>query len=125
MSGNSGMGESSAGWVASGEHWLAFALFVTRYSLLTTSSMQLTKHWAATLDDYVIDLAWSPDGRQLAAASAAGPISLFATADGARHFELPGHENGTNCLAWRDESALPSKNNEPNSRPVALLASGG
>jgi len=63
--------------------------------------MQLTKHWAATLDDYVIDLAWSPDGITLAAASTAGPISLFATADGAKRHELPGHDNGTNALAWR------------------------
>jgi WD40 repeat protein len=62
--------------------------------------MNLTKHWAATLDDYVIDLAWSPDGATLAAASTAGPISLFATADGAKRHELPGHENGTNAVAF-------------------------
>ena len=63
--------------------------------------MQLTKHWAATLDDYAIDLAWAPDGHLLAAASAAGPVSLFAATDGARRHELPGHADGTNCLAWQ------------------------
>ncbi len=62
--------------------------------------MQLTKHWAAQLDDYAIDLAWSPDGGTLAAASAAGPVSLFAAGNGARLHTLPGHDNGTNCLAW-------------------------
>ncbi|MEI6861210.1 MAG: WD40 repeat domain-containing protein [Verrucomicrobiota bacterium] len=62
--------------------------------------MNLTKHWAATLDDYAIDLAWSPDGTQLAAASAAGPVSLFAAGDGAKRHTLPGHEGGTNCLAF-------------------------
>jgi hypothetical protein len=62
--------------------------------------MQLTKHWAAQLDDYAIDLAWSPDGTVLAAASAAGPISLLGAADGAKQHALPGHENGTNCVAW-------------------------
>ncbi|HEX2852012.1 MAG TPA: WD40 repeat domain-containing protein [Opitutaceae bacterium] len=67
--------------------------------------MNLTKHWAATLDDYVIDLAWSPDGAQLAAASAAGPVSLFASGDGAKLHELPGHDNGTNCLAWQPATA--------------------
>jgi WD40 repeat protein len=72
--------------------------------------MQLTKHWAATLDDYAIDLAWSPDGTLLAAASAAGPVSLFAATDGAKRHELPGHDNGTNCLAWS---------------PSAVLATGG
>lgn len=62
--------------------------------------MNLTKHWAASLDDYAIDLAWSPDGTQLAAASAAGGISLFNAADGAVHHALPGHDDGANCLAW-------------------------
>ncbi len=74
--------------------------------------MQLTKHWAATLDDYAIDLAWSPDSSLLAAASAAGPLSLFASTDGTIRHELPGHGHGTNCLAW-----------QPASSP--LLASGG
>ncbi len=72
--------------------------------------MQLTKHWAATLEDYAIDLAWSPDGTLLAAAAASGPVTLFAATDGARRHDLPGHENGTNCLAWA---------------PLALKAEGG
>ncbi len=80
--------------------------------------MQLTKHWAATLDDYVIDLAWAPDGALLAAASAGGPVSLFARADGARRHELPGHENGTNALAW-----IPSF--QPSAFSPELLATGG
>lgn len=65
--------------------------------------MQLIKHWAASLDDYVIDLAWSPDGTQLAAASAAGGITLFGANDGAIQHALPGHEDGANCLAWRPD----------------------
>ncbi len=63
--------------------------------------MNLTKHWAAALDDYAIDLAWSPDGTQLAAASAAGGITLLATTDGAVRHALPGHEDGANCVAWQ------------------------
>ena len=82
--------------------------------------MQLTKHWAATLDDYVIDLAWSPDGTLLAAASTTGPVSLFATTDGARRHELPGHENGTNCLAW-----APVSSGQPSAVSPQLLATGG
>jgi WD40 repeat protein len=63
--------------------------------------MNLTKHWAGTLDDYVIDLAWSPGGAQLVAASAAGPVSIFSAHDGVKLHELPGHPEGTNCVAWK------------------------
>jgi WD40 repeat protein len=68
--------------------------------------MQLTKHWAGQIDDYVIDLAWSPDGTTLAAASAAGPIVLFGAADGSRQCELPGHPGGSNAIAWQPGPAL-------------------
>lgn len=78
--------------------------------------MQLTKHWAVTLDDYVIDLAWSPDGATLAAASAAGPVSLFAAGDGALRHQLPGHADGTNCLAWQPAASAAA---------ISLLATGG
>jgi WD40 repeat protein len=61
--------------------------------------MELTKHWAAQLDDYVIDLAWSPDGALLAAASGAGPVRLLDAAGAPLH-ELPGHEAGTNVIGW-------------------------
>jgi WD40 repeat protein len=67
--------------------------------------MQLTKHWAAQLDDYVIDLGWSADGTRLAAAASSGPVSLFATNDGART-DLPGHDDGANCLAWHPSQPL-------------------
>lgn len=62
--------------------------------------MQLTKHWAGQLDDYAIDLAWSADGTKLAAASAAGPLSVFDAAGGGRSALLPGHDEGTNAIAW-------------------------
>jgi len=65
--------------------------------------LNLVKHWAAQLDDYAIDLAWSPDGATLAAASSAGPISLFSAADGAEKYELPGHSPGTNAIAFMPE----------------------
>ncbi|MDF3057072.1 MAG: hypothetical protein K0R17_1287 [Rariglobus sp.] len=74
--------------------------------------MQLTKHWAAQLDDYVIDLGWSPvagaagpGSYTLAAAASSGPVSLFAAADGART-DLPGHDDGANCLAWHPSQPL-------------------
>ncbi len=102
--------------------------------------MQLTKHWAAQLDDYVIDLAWSPVAgvgdpgpgsaspatTLLAAASGAGPVSIFAAGDGARRHELPGHENGTNCLAWQRAVAGVGDPGPPGSAsPATILATGG
>ena len=69
--------------------------------------MNLTKAWAAQLDDFVIDLAWSPAGRALAAASAAGPVSLFDGATGARLHELRGHADGTNAIAFAPAGQTP------------------
>lgn len=68
--------------------------------------MQLSKHWASELEDYVIDLAWSADGTQLAAASADGPITLYALTDGAIQHTLPGHEDGTNVIAWHPSQSV-------------------
>jgi WD40 repeat protein len=62
--------------------------------------MNFAKDWAATLDDYVIDLAWSLDGTQLAAASAAGGVTIFDASSGAPQHRLAGHEDGANCLAF-------------------------
>ncbi len=62
--------------------------------------MNFAKHWAAVLDDYVIDLAWSPDGALLAAAAQSGSITLLDAASGAVRHKPPGHADGTNALAW-------------------------
>jgi hypothetical protein len=75
--------------------------------------MQLTKHWAGQLDDYVIDLAWSTDGTKLAAASGAGPIAVFEAEAGTRLHTLPGHDEGTNAISWQPSGS------------TSVLASGG
>jgi WD40 repeat protein len=83
--------------------------------------MNFAKHWAAILDDYAIDLAWSPGGALLAAASAAGGITLFDAATGAVRHTLPGHADGTKCLAW-----MPVTSSQPSALgSQLLLASGG
>jgi dipeptidyl aminopeptidase/acylaminoacyl peptidase len=95
--------------------------------------MNVTKAWAAQLNDYVIDLAWSPDGRWLASASAAGPITLFDGLTGAKLRELSGHADGTNCLAFAPDltgvaTSAPSSAADaaPASvSPATLLATGG
>ena len=65
--------------------------------------MNLEKHWAAQIEDYVIDLDWSPDGSLLAAAAGSGPLVLLATEGGGRLHVLQGHETGTNCLSFSPE----------------------
>jgi WD40 repeat protein len=89
--------------------------------------MNLQKHWAAVLDDYVIDLAWSPDGAILAAASAAGEITLLDAASGAVQHKLAGHKGGANCLAWMPVAAggILSPEESPGKAASTVLASGG
>ena len=87
--------------------------------------MNVTKAWAAQLDDFVIDLAWSPDGRGLAAASAAGPVTLFDATVGAKLHELSGHADGTNCLAFAPGVAGVATSAPASARPTTFLATGG
>lgn len=82
--------------------------------------MNFAKHWAAALDDYAIDLAWSPDGSLLAAASAAGGVTLYGAATGAVKHALAGHADGANALAWMPPGSQPSALS-----PQLLLATGG
>lgn len=60
---------------------------------------RLRRLWAAAVPDHVIGLAWSPDGRFLAAAAVSGPVHVFA-ADGQPVAALAGHGFGTTAVAW-------------------------
>jgi WD40 repeat protein len=62
------------------------------------------QQWLAQLDDYVNSLAWSPDGKWLAAASVSGPITLFAGETGQVLHVLDGHDFGTCEIAWNASS---------------------
>lgn len=59
--------------------------------------------WQANIEDYVIKLAWSPNGQWLAAAAVEGPITLFDTQSGQLRHTLPGHGFGTTDLSWHAE----------------------
>ena len=91
--------------------------------------MSLAKHWSALLDDYVIDLAWSPDGALFAAASQSGGVTIYDAKTGAVKHTLPGHEDGTNCLAWMPVGrTVPGEPSSHSAQPEAspyLLATGG
>lgn len=97
--------------------------------------MNVTKAWAAQLDDYVIGLSWSCDGQLLAAASAAGRIGVFDGATGARKHDLSGHTDGTNAVAFAPAVSGGARSELAEREPVEpveradpglyLLASGG
>lgn len=70
-----------------------------------TSRAGLSSQWKAELGDHVIRLAWSPDGKLLAAALVGGPVAIFHGETGERIATLPGHNVGTTCLSWRFDSA--------------------
>ena len=66
---------------------------------------QLRENWTATISDHVIDLAWSPDGRYIAAASVLGPVTIFEGRGEVIH-AFEGHEFGTMSIAWRPDSKV-------------------
>ena len=56
--------------------------------------MQLTKHWAAVLEDYVIDLAWSPDGHTLGGRLRHRAAIAVRANSGTRRHRFPGTKTG-------------------------------
>lgn len=61
--------------------------------------MPLPTAWRASVDDYVSDLAPSPESKTLAVAGIEGRITLFDIETGEAR-ELPGHGFGTTALSW-------------------------
>jgi WD40 repeat protein len=62
--------------------------------------------WHAKLDDFVTQVAWSPDGSRLAAASVSGEVQVFDVAtERASHRLEPAHADGCDALAWRPDGA--------------------
>ena len=67
---------------------------------------QLRENWTATISDHVIDLAWSPDGKYIAAASVLGPVTIFEGHRRAVIHAFEGHEFGTMSIAWRPDGKV-------------------
>jgi len=65
------------------------------------SPPQLALRWRHSIDDHVIAVAWSPDGSTIAAASVAGPVTLFDVSTGLTKHSLRGHGFGTTAVSWR------------------------
>lgn len=62
----------------------------------------LAESWYVALGDYIIDLAWSPDGSKLAATTVEGLVFLIENHGDSANFKLIGrHAQGANSVAWR------------------------
>ncbi|MBW4696423.1 MAG: WD40 repeat domain-containing protein [Aphanocapsa lilacina HA4352-LM1] len=66
----------------------------------------LGPRWRAVLDDCVAAIAWSGDGRLVAAASAAGAVAILDGGSGQALLRLAGHPQGALCLAWAPQDRL-------------------
>lgn len=64
----------------------------------------LQRLWTAHLSDHVIALAWSPDGRYVAAAAVNGPIQVLDGDTGTVIAAMVGHRFGTMALGWSADS---------------------
>ena len=61
----------------------------------------LAESWYVELNDYIIDLAWSPDASKLAAATVEGSVFLINDHGDSAHFTCIGqHAGGANSLSW-------------------------
>ena len=62
--------------------------------------------WHAKLDDFIPTLAWSPDGRHLAAGSVSGQLGIYDAERGrASHLIEQAHTDGVDVVAWRPDGA--------------------
>ena len=57
------------------------------------------------LDDYALDLRWSPDGRHLAALPSTGKPKIIDLKKGG-FLEVPAHRGGNGSIAWSPDGAL-------------------
>lgn len=79
---------------------------MARLNLFGKAENRLRPVWQATIADHTIGMAWSPDGRSLAAASISGPITLFDAQNGKPLHDLKGHGMGTAAIAWQPAGKL-------------------
>ena len=66
----------------------------------------LTETWSVGLEDYIMDLAWSPDGSRLAATTVDGSVFVLDDkSDPAGVKPIGQHAGGANSLSWRSDGA--------------------
>lgn len=70
------------------------------------SDNRFRRSWLASVPDHVIGMAWSPDGKHLAAAAVSGPIVIFESTTGKQVATLKGHGFGTANVVWKPTGEL-------------------
>lgn len=66
----------------------------------------LAEAWYVALRDYIIDLGWSPDAKNLAAVTVEGSVFLIDNHGESAYFKLLGqHAGGANAVSWRADGA--------------------
>jgi WD40 repeat protein len=62
--------------------------------------------WHAKLDDFVTQVAWSPDGARLAVAAVSGQVAVYdVAAERPLYILEQAHADGCDALAWRPDGA--------------------
>jgi WD40 repeat protein len=79
---------------------------MARLNIFGKAENKLRPVWQASLPDHTIGLAWSPDGKLLAAAAVSGPVTIFDAASGKPTHQLKGHGFGTSAIAWQPGGQL-------------------
>jgi WD40 repeat protein len=74
---------------------------MARLNLFGKLENKLRPVWQASIPDHTIGVAWSPDGKLLAAAAVSGPIAIIDATTGKPIQQLKGHGFGTTAIAWQ------------------------
>ncbi|MEP7242137.1 MAG: WD40 repeat domain-containing protein [Gammaproteobacteria bacterium] len=83
------------------------------------SAVVLTERASVSLDAYIVDIAWSPDGRSLAVAGGEGAVMLVeSVADKPQVRELGEHGMGSIALVWQPGTGIVASSGQDSS--VAL-----
>lgn len=70
------------------------------------SENRLHPTWDSAGSDHVVGLAWSPNGRFVAAAAVSGPVTVYDSKTGSTVATPSGHSFGTMALAWKPTGEL-------------------
>jgi WD40 repeat protein len=79
-------------------------LGLERETKLAAPAITVFERWRASVDDYVISMAWSLDERYIAVASIRGPVYIFEVETGRLSRSLVGHQMGATVVTWRPKS---------------------